>query len=314
MKMMAFGLITSWKIGRERIETVINFIILDSKITADGDCNHEIKRCLVFRRKTVTNLDSILRSWDISLPTKVQLVKAMFLKVVMYAFIGKTDVEAETPIRWPPDVKSWLIGKDPDAGKDWGQEEKGMTEDKMIGWHHRLNGHEFGWTPGVGDGQGGLVCCGSWGHKESNTTERLNWTELYEYESCTVKKADNWRIDASELSCWRILLRVPWTARRSNQSVLKEISPEYSLEWLRLKLKLQYFGQLLQRTDSLKNTLMLGKIENRKRRGWDGWMASSTQWLWIWASSEIRWRAGKSGMLQSMGSQKVRNGWVTELN
>ena len=95
-----------------------------------------------------------------------------------WVFIGGTDVEAETPILWPPDAESWLIGKDPDVGKDWGQEEKGTTEDEMVGWHHRLNGHGFGWTLGVGDGLGGLVCCGSWGHKESDTTERLNWTEL----------------------------------------------------------------------------------------------------------------------------------------
>ena len=92
--------------------------------------------------------------------------------------IGRTDTEAETPILWPPHVKSWLIGKDPDAGRDWGQEEKGMTEDEMAGWHHRLDGHEFGWTTGVGDGQGGLACCDSWGRKESDTNERLNWTEL----------------------------------------------------------------------------------------------------------------------------------------
>ena len=95
-----------------------------------------------------------------------------------WVFIGRTDAEAETPILWPPHAKSWLIGKDPDAGKDWGQEEKGMTEDEMVGWHHWLDGHGFGWTPGVGDGQGGLVCCDSWGRKESDTTERLNWTEL----------------------------------------------------------------------------------------------------------------------------------------
>ena len=92
--------------------------------------------------------------------------------------IGRTDVEAETPILWPPDAKSWLIGKDPDAGKDWGQEKKGTTEEEMVGWHHQLSGHAFGWTPGVGDGQGGLACRSSWGHKESDTTERLNWTEL----------------------------------------------------------------------------------------------------------------------------------------
>ena len=93
-------------------------------------------------------------------------------------FVGRTDVEAETPILWPPDVKSWLVWKDPDAGKDWGQEEKRMTEDEMAGWPHQLNGHGFGWTLGVGDRQGGLACWGSWGHKESDTTEQLNWTEL----------------------------------------------------------------------------------------------------------------------------------------
>ena len=91
-----------------------------------------------------------------------------------WVFIGRTDIEAETPIFWPPDAKSWVIWKDPDAGRDWGQEEKGTTEDEMVGWHHRLNEHEFGWTLGVGDGQGGLACCSSWGRKESNTTEQLS--------------------------------------------------------------------------------------------------------------------------------------------
>ena len=177
----------------------------------------------------------ILKSRDITLSTKVHLVKVMVCPVVMYGceswtikkaerwriyafetvvlertlespldckeiqpvhpkgdqpgvFIGRTDVEAETPILWPPDVKSWLIGTDPDAGKDWGQEEKGTTEDEMVGWHHRLNGHGFGWTPGVGDGQGGLTCCSSWGHKESDTTERLNWT-IYGYVTkCPTKE------------------------------------------------------------------------------------------------------------------------------
>ena len=95
-----------------------------------------------------------------------------------WIFIGRTDVEAETPVLWPPYVKNWLTGKDPDAGRDWGQEEKGMTEDEMAGWHHWLDAHEFEWTPGVGDGQGGLACCNSWGCKESDTTEWLNWTEL----------------------------------------------------------------------------------------------------------------------------------------
>ena len=93
-------------------------------------------------------------------------------------FIGRTDVETETPTFWPPNAKKWFTGKDPDSGKDWRQEEKVTTEDEMVGWHHRLNGHEFGLTPGVGDGQGGLVCCNSWGCKDSDITERLNWTEL----------------------------------------------------------------------------------------------------------------------------------------
>ena len=95
-----------------------------------------------------------------------------------WVFIGRTDVEAETPVLWPPDAKSWLIWKDPDAGKDWGWEKKGTTEDEMVGWHHQLNGHGFGWTLGVGDGQGGLGCCSSWSCKESDMTEQLNWTEL----------------------------------------------------------------------------------------------------------------------------------------
>ena len=190
------------------------------KITADGDCTHEIKRCLLLGRKVMTNLDSIFKSRDITLPTKVHLVKAMVFPVVMYGCESWTIKKAErrridafelwcwrrllrvpwtarrsnqsilkeiSPgcsleglilklILWPPDAKSWLIGKDPDAGKDWGQEEKGKTEDEMDGWHHRLNGHGFGWTPGVGGGQGGLACCSSWGRKESDTTERLNWT------------------------------------------------------------------------------------------------------------------------------------------
>ena len=219
---MASSPITSWQIDGKTVETVADFIFLSSKITADGDCSHEIKRCLLLGRKVRTNLDSILKSRDITLPTKVHLVKAMVFPVVMYGceswtikksehqridafelwcwrrllrvpwtardriqpvhpkgdqswvFIGGTDAEAETPILWPPDAKSWFIWKDPDAGKDWGQEEKGTTE--MVGWHHWLNGHGSGWTPGVGDGQGGLECCGSWGCKELDRTELLNWT------------------------------------------------------------------------------------------------------------------------------------------
>ena len=98
-----------------------------------------------------------------------------------WIFIERTDVEAEIPILWPPDRKSWLIGKNPDAGRDWGQKEKGTTEDEMVGWHHQLDEHGFEWTPGVGDGQGGLACCGSWGCKESETTEQMNWTSNYNY-------------------------------------------------------------------------------------------------------------------------------------
>ena len=135
---------------------------------------------------------------------------------------------------------------------------------------------------------------------------------MYGCESWTIKKAEHWRIDVFELWCWRRLLRVPWTAMRSNQSVLKEISSEYSLE----VLTHQYFGHLMRRTDSLEKTLMLGKIEGRRGgddRGWEGWMASPTRWTWIWASSRIWWWTGKACVLQSMGSQRVGHTWVTEL-
>ena len=157
------------------METVTDFNVLGFKITADGDCSHEIERHLLLRRKGLTNLDTILKSRNIALPTKVHIVKAMIFPVVMY------------------------------------------------GW-----------------------------------------------ESWTIKKAEHQRIDAFELWCWRRLLRVPWTARRSNQSILKEISPDYSLEGLMLKLKLQYFGHLMRRTDSLEKTLILGKIEGGRRRGHRG--------------------------------------------
>ena len=221
---MASGPITSWEIDGETVDTVADFIFAGSKIPADGDCSHEIKRHLLLGRKVMTNLDSIFKSRDITLPTKICLVKAMVFPVVMYGCeswtIKKAEnrridafelwcwrrllrvpwtarrsnqsilkeispgcsleglmFEAETPILWPPDEKSWLIWKDPDAGKDWGQEKKGTTEDEMVGWHHRLDGHGFGWTLGVGDGQGGLACCSSWGCKELDTTEQLNWTD-----------------------------------------------------------------------------------------------------------------------------------------
>ena len=174
-----------------------------------------------------------------------------------WVFIGGTDVEAETTILWPPDGRSWLIGKDPDAGKDRGQEEKGTTEDEMVGWHHRLNGHGFGCTPGVGDGQGGLECCGSWGRKESDTTERLNWTELM------------------------------------------------------LNLKCQYFGHLMWRADSLEEILKLGKTEGRRKRGKQKmrWLDSITDSMDM--SLHKLQRTGEPGVLQSMGSQKVRHNQTT---
>ena len=189
-KIMASGPITSWEVDWETVEAVSDFIFLGSKITADGDCSHEIKRHLLLGRKVMTNLDSILKSRHISLPTKVQLVKAMVFSAVMYGceswtvkkaecwiidafelwcwrillrvlglqedptvhpkgdqswiLTGRTGAEAETPVLWPPHGKSWLIGQDTDAGREWGQEEKRMTADEMAGWHHRLDGHEFG--------------------------------------------------------------------------------------------------------------------------------------------------------------------------
>ena len=192
-----------------------------SKITADGDCSHEIKRCLLLGRKVMTNLDSILKNfankgpssqgygfssvhvwmWELDCEKNWAPKNWCFWSVVLektlenlldckeiqpvhpkgdqsWVFTGRPDAKAETPILWPPHAKSWLIGKDPDAGRDCGQEEKGTTEDEMAGWHHRLDGHELEWTPGDADGQGGLVCCFSWGHKELDMTERLNWTEL----------------------------------------------------------------------------------------------------------------------------------------
>ena len=140
---------------------------------------------------------------------------------------------------------------------------------------------------------------------------------MYGCESWTVKKAECRRIDAFELWCWRRLLRVPWTARRSNQSILQEISPGCSLEGMMLKLKLQYFGHLMRRVGSLEKILMLGGTGvggEGDDRGWDGWMASLTQWTWVWVNSGSWWWTGRPGMLQFMGSQRVRHNWVTELN
>ena len=195
-------------------------IFLGSRITAYGDCSHEINRHLLLGRKVMTNLDSILKSRDVTLPTNVWIIKAMVFPVVMYA-------------------------------------------------------------------------CESW----------------------TIKNAEHQRMDAFELWCWRRLLRVPWTARRSNQSILKEINPEYSLEGLMLKLKLQCFGQLVWRVDSLEKTLLLGKIGNRRLKVWQRirWLYGITdEWTGVWASSRRWWRTCKSGELKSMGSQRVGHNWATE--
>ena len=156
-------------------------------------------------------------------------------------------------------------------------------------------------------------------NKGSSSQSYVFLVAMHGCDSWTIKKAEHWRIDAFELWCWRRLLRVTWTASRSNQSILKEISPECSLERLMLKLKLQYFGHLMRRTDSLEKTLMLRPWERLKAgegddRGWDGWMALLPQWTWVWVNSGSWWWTGKPGVLQSVGSQRVRQDWATELN
>ena len=225
--------IISWQIDGETVETVADFIFLGSKITADGDCSHEIKGLtylheierltrLLPGRKVMANLDSILKSRDITLPTKVHLVKAMVFPVVMYG-------------------------------------------------------------------------CESW----------------------TIKKADHRKIDAFALWCWRRLLRVPWTARRSNQSILKEISPGCSLEGLMLKLKLQHLATSCEELTHSKRPWCWERLRAEgegDNRGWDGWMTSPTQWTWVWVDSGSWWWTRRPGVLQFTGSQKVEHNWATELN
>ena len=232
MKTMASGPITSWEIDGETVQTVSDFIFLGSKITTDGDCSHEIKRRLLLGRKIMTNLDSILKSRDIALPTKFHAVKAMVFPVVMYGCESWTVKKVE---HWRIDAfelwcwrrclrvpwtarrsnqsilkeisqgvhwKDWCWGWnsnnlatsceelthwiDPDAGRDWGQEEKGTTEDEMVGWHHQLNGHDFEQAPGGSEGQGSLACCSPWGRKESNTTEQVNKNWILCYNKCSL--------------------------------------------------------------------------------------------------------------------------------
>ena len=213
---MASCPITSWQTDGE---TVTDFIFWGSKITADGDCSHEIKRYLLRGRKAMTNLDSILKNINITLPTKVYLVKSMVFPVVMYG-------------------------------------------------------------------------CESW----------------------TMKKAECRRIDVSELWCWRRLLRIPWTTRTSNQSMWKEISPEYSLEGLMLKLKLQYFGHLMWRTDSLEKVLMLGKFEGMRRRGQQSMRVGDGHEFEPTLGVGDKQLVMEAWHVQSMGSQRFRHDWVTELN
>ena len=155
---------------------------------------------------------TVLLEKTLESPLDCKEIQPVHPKDQSWVSTGRTDAEVKTPILWPPDAKSWLIWKDPDAGKDWGQETKGTTEDEMVGWLHWLDGHGFGWTVGVGDGQGGLTCCGSWGHKESNMTEGLNWTELMWVCERWTTKSESRRIDAFKLWRWRTLLRVPWAA------------------------------------------------------------------------------------------------------
>ena len=217
---MASDSITSWQIDGETMKTVINFIFFSSKITADGDCSHEIKTLAPSKKSYDQTGEHVKKQRDITWLTKVRLAKDVVFPIVMnecenwtikkggpfwnvvlektlesplnckeilpvnckvnqsWIYVGRTDADTETPILWPPDAKNSLLGKDPDAGKDWRQEEKGTTEDEMVGWHHWLDGWEFEQALGVGDGQKNLACCSPWDWKESDMTEWLNWTDL----------------------------------------------------------------------------------------------------------------------------------------
>ena len=219
-------------------------------------CSHEIKRCLLLGRKAVTNLDSVLQSWDITLPTKIHIVKAM-------GFPGGSGGKESA-------CNVGDLGSIPGLGRS-----PGGGHGSPLQYSCLANSH----------GQRSLAGYSPWGHKELDMTEWLSPVKamvfpvvMYGCESWTIKKAECQRIDAFELWCWRRLLKVPWTAKRSGQSILNEVNPEYSLEELMLRLKLQYFGHLMWRIDSLEKTLMLGKIESRRRRGWQrtGWLDGIT--------------------------------------
>ena len=217
---MASNPITSWQIDGEIMETVAVFIFWGSKITAHGDCSHKIKRHLLLGRKVMTNLGSVLKSREITLPTIVCIDKAMVFPVVTYG-------------------------------------------------------------------------CESW----------------------TIMKAEHGRIDPLQLWCWRRLFRVPWTARRANQSMLKEINPEYSLEGLMLKLKFQYHGTCCEEPTHWKRPWCWERLKAGGEggdRGWNAWMASPIQWTWVWAKSRRQWRTGKPAVLQLMGSQTIWHDWVTD--
>ena len=211
-----------------------------------------------------------------------------------WIFFGRTDAKAETPILWPPHVKSWLIANDSDAGRDWGPKKKGTTEDKMSGWHHQLNGHEFEWTLGVGDGQGGLACCKLWGCRRQ--TWLSDWTQL------------NWSNAEERTFVLFFSLRIP-----DPQSPLWKPQTPFSslgtLNFLPVCLGIVSLGYM-KRCWCWAKLKLGGEGDNR---GWDGWTAFLTGQMWVWASSGSWWWTRKPGMLQSVGSQTIRHDRTTEL-